>query len=274
MKELTNEEFDVIKQIELEILIETDRICRENNIEYSITYGTLLGAVRHGGFIPWDDDIDIMMVREQYEHFLEIVEDKIDSKYCVMTYKNERNYGLPFAKIMAKNTVMKETGTPTFDKCNGIWIDIFPIDVSPSNQAEKNHQYQMSQIIKSKIFCKCNYSFKKKGLSLMIYRLRKLTLAFSSKDKLINEFENNARKYENMEYQSVVSICGNIGVKKATFDKNWFNGYIDMNFEKRTFRAIKGYKEFLHQTYDNYMELPPEEERKPHHYVEEFEISL
>lgn len=112
---------------ELEILKEIDSICRKHNIKYWLSSGTLLGAVRHSGFIPWDDDVDIEMLRSDYDRFIEIFEREADDKFALQTYENEPNYTLPFAKVRDKATFVIEEGTLRY-KYNGYWVDVFPIE--------------------------------------------------------------------------------------------------------------------------------------------------
>lgn len=271
MIELTKQELEKIKNIQIDILVEIDRICRENNIKYSLAYGTLLGAIRHKGFIPWDDDIDLMMLRDDYDKFLDIVKFNLSDKFYLTNFEDNSYYALPFAKVMAHGTVMKENSSKMSKAPNGVWIDIFPIDISPDNIELKKQQYKKSQRIKSILFCKKNYSFGKKGLKLLFYRLRKIIYLPISHKKLVSDFNKNAKRFIN-NYKSadeVVCLCGNAGVRKATFKKIWFSNYIEMEFEGHKVLGIADYDSFLTHTYGKYMDLPPEGERVPHHFVEE-----
>lgn len=271
MHKLTDSELKNLKKIELEILHEIDRLCRLHSVRYSLAYGTLIGAVRHGGFIPWDDDIDIMMLRDDYERFMEIAERELSPWFFVTAIENCKDYGIPFMKIMAKKTVMRESSAATSKVAPGVWVDIFPMDASPKGDDLKAAQYAEAQRLKSIMCCKANYKFNKHGVSLAIYRLRKLAYIFRSHFKYVEEFTRNAKRYQNtpLEDDKVVCLCGNIGVKKATFERSWFDGFSDMRFEDGEFMAIDGYDAFLKHTYGDYMSLPPENERISHHFVEE-----
>ena len=116
---------DEVKQVELEILEYVDKICKENNIQYSLAYGTMLGAVRHKGFIPWDDDIDILLKREEYEKLLRILYSKTDEKYQVFSLKDE-GYWYSYAKVTDTRTIIVEKNDRNMKEC--VYIDIFPID--------------------------------------------------------------------------------------------------------------------------------------------------
>lgn len=113
----------------LEILLHVDKICKEHNIHYWLSSGTLLGAVRHGGFIPWDDDLDIEMRKADYDKFLRVFKD--DDSFALQTYKNDKYYLQPFAKIRDKRTIIEEYGNNTNYKHKGLFIDIFCLEPSP-----------------------------------------------------------------------------------------------------------------------------------------------
>ena len=113
----------------LEILLYIDKICKENNIKYWLSSGTLLGAVRHGGFIPWDDDLDIEMLREDYEKFLKVFTD--NDNYALQTYKSDENYFRTFAKVRDLHSEISEFELDRYYKYRGLYVDIFSIERVP-----------------------------------------------------------------------------------------------------------------------------------------------
>lgn len=121
----------------LDILKDIDSICKENNIEYYIAYGTALGAVRHGGFIPWDDDIDICMTREAYDRFLEVMPNAMPEKYDLLDIKNTNKYSMCFAKVSKKGTKFKEKVGTAEGYEQGIFVDVFPLDYAPDDEKER-----------------------------------------------------------------------------------------------------------------------------------------
>ena len=117
------------QKIMLEILIEVDRICMKNNIEYWLADGTLLGAVRHRGFIPWDDDIDICMLKEEYNKFLEIAPKELKEKFFLQTSKYDKNYNFLYPKIRDRNSIFIEKYDSNQEKFHqGLNLDIFVMD--------------------------------------------------------------------------------------------------------------------------------------------------
>ena len=123
MRKLSSDE---IKRIELSIMKELDRICREHGLTYSLAYGTALGAVRHGGFIPWDDDIDIVMPRPDYERLLSLFKNGLKCLYKLVSYRDGSSI-YQFAKLIDENTSSYETFVGR-DHATGLWVDIFPIE--------------------------------------------------------------------------------------------------------------------------------------------------
>ena len=117
---------DQVKQIELDILKYVDAVCKEYNLRYFLSFGTLIGAIRHKGFIPWDDDIDISMPREDYERFVEITKNA-NGKFVTL-YPGKEGYPYPFVKVVDKSTELAEKDVMDIPD-NGLWVDIFPVDV-------------------------------------------------------------------------------------------------------------------------------------------------
>lgn len=273
MHALTEDELAQLKKIELDILIEIDRVCRENHIPYSLAWGTLIGAVRHKGFIPWDDDIDIMMERRYYDKFCKIVDGALGKNFVFVDYKRYEDYGLPFSKVAAKNTLMLEASSQYARIHHGVWVDIFPIDETSDDLKKRQKQYDRAQAVKSVMLCKGHYYFGQTGIKKLIYTLRRKIYRFCDKKNLTREFEMNAKKYSKQKGKYLLSLCGNAGVNKNTYDRNAFKKYIELEFEGHKFMAISGYDSLLRTTYGDYMKLPSAEQQIPHHYVEKLDFS-
>lgn len=124
----------------LDIMSEVDRICSENSIGYSLIGGSMIGAVRHHGFIPWDDDMDIGMLRQDYEKFISICESRLDKKYFLQTYDSDPKYNYGYAKMLLNGTELVEFGHERTKYRKGIFVDIFPFDTVPNNIGERKKQ--------------------------------------------------------------------------------------------------------------------------------------
>ena len=136
-----------LQRVELEILLEIDRVCREHGIKYFLDSGTMLGAARHGGFIPWDDDIDISMLRDDYDRFLEVAQDSLGEKYFVQTRKTDPKATNSFAKVRKNGTTCIEYSAKLDGSHTGIWVDIFPFDTvlnTEENKKRKKKQWRLA----------------------------------------------------------------------------------------------------------------------------------
>lgn len=264
-----------LQLVQLELVIELDRICRKNNIEYFLDSGTLLGAVRHKGFIPWDDDLDIGMLREDYERFLKIAPKDLEKEYFLQTWYSDENYGLPFAKIRKNNTIYMEGTAENVKAHAGIYIDIFPYDNYGNSKLKQG--YHLS-LIRRMIAVKCGYkqwrefsSSKIRAKKTLIYIPIRLASALFTKIFLIKKYEEIARKYNGIQTEDVFeNSSANYG--KWVIDKENLAETIEMEFEGVKLRVPKGYDQYLTRIYGDYMQLPPVEKRGSRHSVAELKF--
>lgn len=136
---LTQEQLRKLQLTELELLVEFDRICRKNNIVYILGYGTMLGAVRHKGFIPWDDDVDVFLMRDEYERFCDACEKDLDKeKFFLQNWETDKNFNSGYAKLRRNNTHYVRVGQEKMKYHNGIYIDIMVFDKIIDNEKERN----------------------------------------------------------------------------------------------------------------------------------------
>ena len=252
------------RQILLDILKSIDNFCRENQIEYSLAFGTLLGAVRHKGFIPWDDDVDIMMTRENYEKFRK----KYNSKrYPLADLNNEKSHPVSMGKIYDSQTYFYYHGTQK--RKYGIFIDVFPFDIIPE---QKNIREKWLNIIKRYV----KYNQYKNNTWSYIFKLSKLRTrmigcivkSFFSRTYIHRKLEKLYSKY-NYEQSSSVSVPAVMVMrdeyKEKVFPKDIFDEYIVLDFEGVGFPCIKDFDLFLKIFYGDYMRLPPVEKRVGKH---------
>ncbi|CDC95153.1 licD family protein [Roseburia sp. CAG:380] len=268
---LNEQDLQIIKSAELRIVNEINQICLRNNIKYSMIGGTLIGAVRHHGFIPWDDDIDLMMERSEYKRFLNIAEKELSEEFYIADYEHTPSIGEPFTKIMMKNTVMKESFTGSSNAPAGIFVDIFPVDNAPQSKLFKTIQRYKNYILRKKILIKSNYCFGKTGVKKFIYdTLERLT--FESKSDLVRKYRNNQIKYNYRNTTEYVSLCGAYDYNRETLPKRWLSEYTFLEFEGQKLMAFKEYDKILRHYFGDYMKLPPENERICRHAVAELDL--
>ncbi len=271
MKELL---LDEIKRIELEMLIYIDKLCRENNINYSLDGGTLLGAVRHNGFIPWDDDIDIFLLRKDFDRLMEIL--KRDDRYDSFIPGETDNYFYGFAKLADKNSLLKgEFENKLGFAKMGVFIDIFVHDNIYKSDVirmmRRVRKFQRFAIVANK---KGSYYYsdsKKKELLKRIFLFpAHLVLSLMGSTYWIGKAENEAKLFSENDVEYLADFFGNLtvkGSKKYLLPRKMYDDFTELEFEGHSFKAISNYRNYLRILYGDYMQLPPEEERVvPHKY--------
>lgn len=271
---LNKEELKKLKELELMILSEFDRVCRKYHIHYSLAYGTLIGAIRHKGFIPWDDDVDVMLTRSEYERLNSIIDNELREEFVYVDSNRNDNYGLSFGKLMLKDTIMREVQLENTRIPCGVFVDVFVIDSISNIELERIESWKRANYIHDILTCRSGYKYNLKGIYALAYRIRgyiyKLT---KNKQGLNDSFQRNARRYENDKTCLMgVDFGGCCGTKPLYFPLHSFDNYIDIAFEGLKCECISDYDTVLRATYGNYLELPPKEERIPHHTVSEVDF--
>lgn len=269
MKELNKNE---IREIQLEILKKSVDFFEENELKYFLCGGTLLGAVRHQGYIPWDDDIDLMMPRPDYEKLKKIF--SIEG-FSLIDYNTKgQNYNLPFIKIQKEGTILKEL--PALKLEMGINIDIFPIDGFPNDKKELElHIDILKKFINKILFKNSNYSKQshsvwwKSLISKISYFFKRLSTNFYSNRNISKRINKIAGKYVfGTENQSGIAVWG-YGIKEVC-PTGVFKETTEVLFEDRKYKSPKDFKTYLTCIYGDYLKLPPEKERVPHHNIKAF----
>lgn len=254
---------DEQKCIQIKILKEVANYCYNNKIRYYLGYGTLLGAVRHKGYIPWDDDIDIVMPRPDYKKFIHNF-NKNHENFHVYDVENNPDYPWPYAKVSYNKTISIETTDLVFNQL-GVNIDVFPIDGLPD---DKNKQEKLVKEIKwylnllniKSISLNANRKFYKNAILV----IGKFLLLFINYRKIIEKIINKAKyfKYDGSKY--VACLVWGYG-EKEILPKKVFESQVKMKFENIEFYVPVGYHEYLTHLYGDYMQLPPEGKRVTHH---------
>ena len=259
----SDETLHKIQELELMILKDFIAICEENNLEYFIYGGSALGAVRHGGFIPWDDDIDIIMFRKDYEKFKEITLAKPNEKYDFLTSKT-KDYFFLFSKIMLKDTVFEEWWVNQVDFNLGIYIDIFVLDNVPDNKLKRFIHVKCCRILDKlpaiSVVKFEDYPFIVQLLTNITHKVFKLLNI--KRESLIAKTQKLLTKYnnQNCKYVCDISALNHPQIYKIAD----FKPHKKIKFENLEVTCPNNVDNILTQIYGNYMELPPESERYNH----------
>ena len=250
-----------LKAIEVEMLRDIHNYCQSNKIKYSLAFGTLLGAIRHKGFLPWDDDVDIMLPREDYDRF---VKNYRHPHYKVVSLDTDSCYSLPFAKVQDTRTNIVENDE--INGTTGIFIDIFPIDRINDSQ-EKIESFFKKKKKLDKIFTLKRVSVRHgrsfgKNLILIVSHI--LLLPFSAR-MIANKIVNTVKDYSQDSSRFAGVLIPTDCKRKSICDSKVFSEYTTVDFEGFQFFAIKDYDKYMKQWYGDYMKLPPIEHQRTHH---------
>lgn len=250
-----------IQSMALLILEKLDRYCSDNQIEYYMAYGSLLGAIRHKGFIPWDDDVDLWMKRDSYDKFCKHFPEWGSSNglYLNSIYTT-KNYNRIQAKVCMCNTEITENS-----RCNlykeGYAIDIFPLDGTPNNSWNRFFYLGILQIIKNIATLSAYKDKNNKTITLFARLFRKVKV-----NSVLKYYEVLARRYpcRDSNYLKVIAPGKRMG-RDILVKSNCFNESQSIPFENVMTRVPSGFNEILQKIYGDYMKLPPVELRKSHH---------
>ena len=254
MKEMTLEE---LQQVEFDLLDVFANFCDKHGLTYFLAYGTLIGAARHRGFIPWDDDIDVMMPRPDYEKFLELYVDS--GRYVLKTHDRDSSYFYPFAKLVNSDT--------KFIECNcdestlGVFVDIFPLDGVPTNKIRQRYRALKWRVLRVltihgfNVESRDSYLKNNQRAKWIISNIAG-TMAkpfkFSSIDKAVNSL-STVSDYENFE----MAYCCWQTYSFNSVPKKWFRDYALLPFGDKEYKVHVGWDEWNTHIYGDYM-TPPE----------------
>lgn len=248
--------------IQLDMLKEVDRICKKHNIKYSIIAGTMLGAVRHKGYIPWDDDADIAMLREEYDKFSKICKTELNfDKYYFQDHKNTEGYRWGYGKLRRKNTTFLRKGQEHMPYECGVFIDIFPLDEVPNSKLKRKEFDIKCTVIRKILWSEVGQHTEKNRLKRSIFK----RFAKIPREKIFDYYEKLKKEgsKENSDWVRILTFPtpnnGEFGYKKK-----WYQNTKQIEFEGYLFEGVSDYDEYLSFKFGNYMELPPIEQRKVH----------
>lgn len=261
MIHLTDAQLRRLQLTELELLQEVDRICRKCNIHYNIIAGTLLGAVRHGGFIPWDDDADVALLRPEYEKFRRACKTQLDtSRFYFQDHRNTPGYRWGYGKLRRKNTLFLREHQEHMPYRQGVFIDIFPLDYVPD-------QYYKRCLHNFECFLYRKFFWSEVGkVADKSFPMRCLYGIMSTvPEKLLKRSFNRFIKRSDRKRTGWVRILTfPTPNKEYGYRVEWYEDSVPIDFEGVSFAGIRDYNAYLSFKFGKYMELPPEGQRKVH----------
>lgn len=258
-----NIDLERIKNAEYEILLYFDDFCKRHQLQYYLFAGTLLGAARHQGFIPWDDDIDIAMPREDYNKLIQLFDG--NNKYFLQSVYSDKYYTNHYAKVLKNGTSFVEYSAQNLKCKNGMWVDIFPINPVPSSSFARKKYFFLTKLLNIKstpFYVSDNKKYKRKFLAKKL--LSNIILFWCSRHKAALFREKYIDKFLNNKSNDIV-VCG-LFLEKAR-PANIFTGVKELKFVNKLFPVPENYDSNLSHYFGDYMKLPPIEQQVAHHYV-------
>ncbi len=259
-----------IQKLEYDLLIKFHEYCEKNNLQYMVTYGSLIGAVRHQGFIPWDDDIDVMMPRADYSILINLLkEEKIENIDLLDSSIEEYYY--PFAKLCDNRTIAKADNNKTE---HGIWIDIFPIDAIPDNKLKYNIFQTRLMLLRDIIISyTTDFSTSHKGVKLLFKRVLSQYGEVVGKKKITNYMERYSQKYNKNNSDTFAAVIWQ-SAKGGFLKQDDILERVQIKFNDAQIYVPKNYDTYLRSLYGNYMAIPPKSKRKDHYLHVEWKNSI
>lgn len=259
---------DNLKEIALRVMEQIDKICSEQSLRYTLAFGTLIGAIRHGGFIPWDDDIDIAMPRPDYDKFVQYCKNN-DTPFYFVSSETDKRYCYLFAKACDRDTDLYENTADRYGCPLGVYVDIFPVEGLGNNRQEAEKNFDKKARARKKLIVSGRKKFRVTKSRAWWYQPFRFcyflwTRLFNANKQIkkIDKFYKSI-DFESSKYAGVT--CADYG-KKNIVEKEVFTSFTRLEFEGKKFMAVERYDEYLRALYGDYMTPPPENKRKSHHH--------
>ena len=253
MRQIT--EIKELRQIQLSIMDDIHQFCEQKGIRYSLAGGTLIGAFRHKGYIPWDDDIDIYLMRADYERFIREYQDPT-GRFFLLSPQHTAHYFYTFAKVVDMRTVMQEDETKGFEI--GVYVDVFPLDYVTDNLRFRRYVFWWKHFLYKVRRCKMsNGQFLDSWLANFVYKY--LPVPVSSIDWVIERYIHRRKPTG-----TICEMCETERPLRGCYSADAFKSTIDVTFEGRVYQSMVGYDEYLTNTYGNYMQIPPVDQQIQH----------
>ena len=258
---LSKEELRQIQLTQLELLQEVDRVCKKCKIHYNIIAGTLLGAVRHGGYIPWDDDADVALLREEYEKFRVACEKELDhNKFYFQDHRNTEGYRWGYGKLRKKDTLFLREYQEHMPYEQGIFIDVFPLDHVSDVKLIRTVQNFILYCIRKIMWSPVGMHVSKGFLLKKWYQM----LSKIPHSKLYGFYDLIIQRFNKKESRWVRILTFPTPNKEYGYLKKWYENSEMIMFENMEFQGIKDWDEYLRFKFGDYRKLPPKELQKTH----------
>ncbi len=258
---LSQELLRKIQLKQLEMLVEVDRICKKHKIRYNIIAGTLLGAVRHGGYIPWDDDADVAMLRPEYEKFRRVCSTELDSsRFYFQDHRNTDGYRWGYGKLRRKGTLFLRENQEHMPYEQGIFIDIFPLDGVPDNYILRSIQNFECFCVRKILWARVGKIAEKNFWKRQTYRL----LDRIPEQEVFSYYQKLVHRANRKKTRMVRILMFPTPNSEWGYYRCWYENSADTEFEGIIFQGIKDYDSYLSFKFGEYRKLPPKEERKVH----------
>ena len=251
--------------VQLELIEEFQRVCTKYELAYFASNGTLLGAVRHGGYVPWDDDVDIVMPRKDYDKFIEIAKKEFNYPIKLQMSDDKGNYFKDYLRLANLSTTAITERDWDTDTEKGIFIDVFALDKRPDSEKKWRLQKKSINLIRDTLISDYYYKKYKPDFYRILHLIGILYNAVFGRKKLLALFESKRKKYSNSDTQKLFQITP--GDKILEFSSEWFDDYKELPFEYLKIRVPKDYDKILRTHYGDYMSFPPPENRGVHHSI-------
>lgn len=256
-----------IWKVQIDLIKELHRICEKYNLKYFASNGTLLGVIRHNGFVPWDDDVDIVMPRKDYDKLMEVAKEECEYPFFLQTAANEEEYFRNYARLRNCETTAMPFRDWNKKSCNGIFIDIFPLDGYSENKFKNSIQQ-----FRFKLNCALANTyiyypdFEDNGLvRKVLYTISKVYCKMFKYTSLLNKIEKIRTKVSYEKASTIYEVTH--GGKFMVFPKKFYENATYMDFEYIKLPVPAEYDQILKKHYGDYMQLPPKEERGQHHTI-------
>lgn len=269
---IDSESLEKLKRIEFDILLEVSRICDKHGIEFFLDSGTLLGAARHKGFIPWDDDIDIGMPRDSYQKFLQLAQSELGEGYFLQTRQTDEEAPFSFAKVRKTGTRMVEQAVSGKDVHQGIWIDIFPFDwiSGVENDIQKSENtWRFSKRLLNLRVVDCA-SVKSSAVKRVFRKIARLPILLFPKDAFFNALDKCGIRGKGLSTDRLT--CFHYSTVFIALENCDVYPFVELEFEGKRFPVFNNWEKYLELVYGDWKSLPEPDKRRSMHNIAEIDF--